>query len=198
MAPPNPPAAQPRRRIELLNPGHAYPPRRPPQPLRRRHLKYIFMIIAILLFVKVGSFLFAADLHCAEHGGLLCWNTAPRLTDLDILGIDAGGVRGRDIPPPCENSFEDGAVVCRKIVEGVCVIRSCQEVNGVDEENTAPPTEELSGTPTVDRASSSWWSRAQRVQESGAACTGAACNPGDDGKSVKPLYPSPPQPIFPR
>ncbi|ELR07581.1 hypothetical protein GMDG_02629 [Pseudogymnoascus destructans 20631-21] len=174
MAPLNPPAAQHGRRVMFVR------RRMTPPPLLGSYLNYILVIIFILLFGKVLSFLYTAHLHCAEHDGLMCWNTPPRITDLDISDIDAGGVSGRDIPPPCEGSFEDGAAVCRKVVDGVCVAHSCPEVDGVGEQNTAPPTEELSGTPTVDKASAWWW-RAQRVQGSGAACTGA-CNPDGDGK----------------
>ncbi|OBT76144.1 hypothetical protein VF21_04823 [Pseudogymnoascus sp. 05NY08] len=94
----NPPVAQLRRLIELLNPRRLFPP----QPIRRRHFKYVFAVFAVVAIV-----------------------------------------------------------------------------DGVGEQNTAPPTEELSGTPTVDKASAWWWS-AQRAQDSGAACTGSACPPKDD------------------
>ncbi|OBT88861.1 hypothetical protein VE02_01928 [Pseudogymnoascus sp. 03VT05] len=175
------PVAQLRRRIELLHPRRLFPP----QPIRRRHFKYVFAVfavVAIVLLMKITSFLTTAHLYCAERGGLMCWNTATRVTDFDVLGInEGGGVGGRDIPMNCEA----GVAECRKIVDGVCVSRSCPEVDVVGEQNTTPPppTEELSGTPTVDKASAWWWS-AQRAQESGAACTGAACNPEDDGKSA--------------
>ncbi|KFY82741.1 hypothetical protein V500_10352 [Pseudogymnoascus sp. VKM F-4518 (FW-2643)] len=148
----------------------------------------ILVILAILLFWKIASFFYTVQLDCAERGGLLCWNTPPLIRDIgirdvDISEIDVGVISGRDIPPNCEGPLEGVAAgqeleACGREGDGVCVVRSCPGVGAVADavadavgQDTSPPTEELAGTPTVDKASS-WWRQTQRVQDGGAACTG--------------------------
>lgn len=159
----------------------------------------ILVILAILLFGKIASFLYTVQRDCAERGGLLCWNTPPLIRDIgirdvDISEIDVGVISGRDIPPNCEGPLEGVAAGqelpgCGGEGDGVCVVRSCPGVGAVADavadaggQGTSPPTEELAGTPTVDKASSWLW-QTQRVQDGGAACTGP-CNSEADGKSV--------------
>ncbi|OBT96879.1 hypothetical protein VE01_05424, partial [Pseudogymnoascus verrucosus] len=93
MPPLDAPAAQQRRRILFVR-RRMIPPR-----LFLSYLNYILIIIFVILFGNILYFLYSAP-HCDEHSGLLCWNTPSRVTDLDIIGINAGGVSGRDIPPP--------------------------------------------------------------------------------------------------
>lgn len=188
MTQPNGPDGQPRRRA-------------PNPPLWGPQLKIVLAILAILLFWKIASFLYTAHLHFNEHSGALYWNTPPRIKEINIPHDDAGVISGRDIPlTQCEEP--PGGVAAGlplpscglEVRDGVCVVRSCPDVNAgdaaaeADTENAGPPppTGKLAGTPTVENAGAWWWQK-KSVRNVGAECTGP-CSPEGDGKSVSSSY----------
>ncbi|KFX92130.1 hypothetical protein V490_05553 [Pseudogymnoascus sp. VKM F-3557] len=113
----------------------------------------------------------------------------PRIDGLVLSGVDSTQL-------PCEKMLEGiagglGIPPCEvKEVKGVCVVRSCPEAGAVPDtvpdaaaHDAEPPTEELAGTPTVDKASS--WRPVQGAKDAGAVCTSDPCSSQADEKSVK-------------
>jgi hypothetical protein len=152
---------------------------------------YIIIIVLILLLIRMLSFPYAKaqsnvkrsslNPHDREHPGIadpvLSGDIAQDPCDKMLDGI-AGGLG----IPPCEV----------KEVKGVCVVRSCPEAGAVPDtvpdagaygaQDGEPPTEELAGTPTVDKASA--WRPAQSAKDAGAVCTSEPCSSQADEKSV--------------
>lgn len=97
---------------------------------------------------------------------------------------------GRDIRRHCDGPLE-GVTAGDKlpgcgidVVDGVCVLRPCPKIDkAVGTEDTGPPPDDLTGTPTVDNGDA--WRQAQGVRGGTAACTGP-CSPLDVGKLVSP------------
>ncbi|OBT69726.1 hypothetical protein VE03_00853 [Pseudogymnoascus sp. 23342-1-I1] len=191
MALPPRPSAQLRRRVLLLDPN-PHPP-----PLGYNQLKIILYIIVFLFVGKFASFLYTLLLHCdGREDGFWCRATPVQTQGLNAAPqIDVGVLKARDIPPHCKGPLESVAAgqaleSCGVDVgEGVCVVRSCGEGEGVL--ITSPPSEEVVGTPTVDGKGSSWWWRSKSFRDGGAVCTGS-CDSEVDGnpeakRQLKPI-----------
>ncbi|KFX88722.1 hypothetical protein O988_08927 [Pseudogymnoascus sp. VKM F-3808] len=119
--------------------------------------------------------------------------------DREHPGIDGLALSGGDsAQDPCDKMLEGiagglGIPPCEvKEVKGVCVVRSCPEAGAVPDtvpdagahgaHDAEPPTKELAGTPTVDKASA--WRPAQGAKDTGAVCTSEPCSSQADEKSA--------------
>lgn len=150
---------------------------------------YIIIIVLILLLIRMLSFPYAKAQSHIKRSSL-----DPQ--DREHPGIDGLVLSGGDsAQDPCDKILEGiagglGIPPCEvKEVKGVCVVRSCPEAGAVPDtvpdagaHDAEPPTEELAGTPTVDKASA--WRLAQSAKDAGAECTSEPCSSQADEKSV--------------